>query len=66
MEKPMCWPRMTEDVLNYRGEWITLSGDLQKVVGHGKTLRESVTMAKESYEEHVFHLFVPKENMATL
>lgn len=62
----MRWPKMTEDVLNYRGEWVALSGDLQRVVGHGKTAREAVAMAKESYEEHVFPLFIPKENLVTM
>lgn len=50
--------QMTEDVWNYQGELIALSGDLQRVVGYGQ---DPIKMAKEAGEEHAFLYFVPKE-----
>lgn len=50
---------ITEDVQNYKGEWVALSGDLQRVVGHGATGREAHHQADEAGEEHAFLLFIP-------
>lgn len=59
-------PRMTEDVLNYREEWVALSGDLQKILAHGVDLREVMSIARETGEEHIFPLFIQKENRISM
>lgn len=53
--------RMTEDIFNYQGKWITLSSDLQRVVGYGEDGRDAILMAREAGEEHAFLYFVQKE-----
>jgi hypothetical protein len=57
MKKPM---KITEDVQNYKGEWVALSGDLRRVVGHGATGKEAHRQANEAGEEHAFLLFIPE------
>lgn len=59
-------PQITEDVLNYRGQWVALSGDLQRVLSHGEDYREVMLAANESDEEYIFPLFVPRENRISM
>lgn len=47
-----------EQGLMYRGQWVAFSGDLQRVVGHGKTPGEAEGMAKADNEEHAVLHFV--------
>jgi len=53
--------QMTEDALKYRGEWVALSLDFQRVVGHGMRAKDAQEMAEEANEEHAILLFIPEE-----
>ncbi len=42
---------LTRLLAPYTGEWVTLSKDETKILGHGKTIEEALMMAKRSGEE---------------
>jgi predicted RNase H-like HicB family nuclease len=51
--------KFTEDALNYRGQWVAFSEDLQHIVGHGKTPRIALQQAEDAGEEHAVLLYIP-------
>ncbi len=51
---------ITDDALNYRNEWVALSGDFRRVVGHGATPEEATAQADEAGEEHAILFFMPE------
>lgn len=61
----MKTPMMTQDAWKYKNEWIALSIDFQKVLGHGKTTTEALDMATESGEQG-FLFYIPEEWPAVL
>jgi len=45
------------------GEWVALSLDKTRIVGHGKTIDEAVKDAKESGEERHILIRIPLPNI---
>jgi hypothetical protein len=51
--------QITDDALNYKNEWVAVSGDFQRVVGHGQTPEEATDQADQAGEEHAILFFMP-------
>ena len=49
---------LPDEALQYKDEWITLSVDLKRVVGHGKSVDEAMDMGYESGEEFPILFFM--------
>lgn len=54
---------ITEDALNYRGEWVAFSIDLQRVVGHGATPSIATKHARDAEEKHAVLCFIPEKRL---
>ena len=50
---------LTKLLKPYMGEWVALSQDEKRVLGHGKSIEEALTEAKEKGENHPFVIKVP-------
>ncbi len=50
----------------YPGEWVTLSHDEKKVIGHGASLEEALQQAMEHGEERPILIKAPDKNAAFL
>jgi hypothetical protein len=50
-----------KEIQNYKGEWVALSLDESRVVGHGKTPEEATNEAKRAGEENATLIYVPIE-----
>jgi len=51
---------------SHKGEWVTLSRDETRVVGHGKTIEEAIRQAKETGEDRPVLVKSPDRNTALL
>ena len=51
---------ITDDALNYRNEWVAVSGDFQRIVGHGLTPEEATDQADRAGEKHAILFFMPE------
>ncbi len=45
------------------GEWVALTSDMRKMIGHGKTVEEAVQKAKAAGVESPFLLRMPTPNV---
>lgn len=50
---------LTKLLAPYKGEWVALSHDERKVLGHGKTIEEALAAAKRVSQERPVLLRVP-------
>ena len=50
----------------YKGEWVTLSNDETRVVGHGKTIEEAIAQAKKQGENRPVLIKSPDRNSVLL
>ncbi len=48
------------DAQRHKGEWVALSSDETRVVGHGKTPEIALKMAKEGGEVDPILVFIPE------
>ena len=55
---------LTRLLAPYKGEWVTLSQDETRLLGHGKTIEEALMMAKKKEEERPLLIKVPDEEGA--
>ncbi len=62
----MPFVQLPEETRLYKKQWVTLTPDFSKVVGHGKTPDEALKCAKKSGEAHPFLLYIPDEWPETL
>ncbi len=57
----MAFLQMPEEALQYKRQWVALSPDFLRLVGHGPTPKEALEKAKEGGEEHAVLLYIPDE-----
>lgn len=55
---------LTHLLAPYKGEWVTLSQDETRILGHGKTIEEALAMAKGKEEERPLLIKVPDDEGA--
>ncbi len=58
--------QMPEEALQYKLQWVALSPDLLRLVGHGVTPDAALESAKDQGEEHAVLLYIPNEWPHTL
>ena len=55
---------LTHLLAPYKGEWVTLSQDETRILGHGRTIEEALAMAKKKTAERPLLIKVPDEKGA--
>lgn len=55
---------LTKLLAPYKGEWVTLSQDETRLLGHGQTIEDALAMAKQKTEERPLLIKVPDEQGA--
>ena len=57
---------LTKLLAPYKGEWVALSHDEQRVLGHGKTIDEALVGAKKCGEDRPIIIKAPDQYSAFL
>ncbi len=52
---------LTKLLAPYKGEWVALSHDEKRVLGHGKTIEEALSMARKAEEGRPLLIKVPDD-----
>ena len=55
---------LTKLLAPYKGEWVALSHDETRMLGHGKTIEDALAMAKKSEEGRPLLIRVPDDEGA--
>ena len=55
---------LTRLLAPYKGEWVALSSDETRILGYGKTIEETLTMAKGKEETRPLLIKVPDDEGA--
>ena len=57
--------RLARDVNKYKGQWVAVDSAGKRVIGHGKTVGEAVSMAKTHHSAKAVVAKVPTKNIDT-
>ena len=58
--------QLPQEAQNYKRQWVALSSDFSRVVGHGPTPEEALKSAGEAGEQDAVLLYIPEEWPQTL